>query len=157
MAIIFENHSKCSLCEQVLNNSNQYILYPPFMNNTKDKLFIFSDSGVHLECLTKNKFGNISLLFRKKYYESMPSINSICNIDGNLIKYPTDIISFGLLTSDITEELFEFNFWTVNKKNLAQWDSREKFKNSLKKFDEENKWKGVTEFNYLQYLILLLT
>jgi hypothetical protein len=157
MAIIFENHSKCPLCEQVLDNSNHYLLYPPFTNNTKDKLFIFSDNGVHLECLTKNRFGNISLLLRKKYYEAIPTANSICSIDGHLIKNPRDIISFGLLTSDVTEELFEFNFWTINKKNLVQWNDKDNFIKILIKFNEENKWKGVTEFNYLQYLITQIT
>jgi len=151
MAIIFENQSRCPLCNDVLNKSREYILIPPLISNQLDNLFIFSDAGVHLDCLDKcsakgKLFKHIDL-----YYQYSNRIRSI-TIDNN----KSDIIGFGLLTSNENEQLFKYNYNIFSKQELLEWKDLHVFKNLVYIFLEEQKWKGLNDFNYLEYLLEII-
>jgi len=156
MAIVFEDHSKCPLCNKILNNAEEYILFPPFIGNKKDPLFIFSDNGVHVKCLNEHPLGKHALLYLEKYDANIQSVKSGISTSGEVISNPANIIAFGLLTSDATEDLFKFNYFILNKANISEWKQRDEFIRIAARFNQEGKWEGITEFNYLDYLINLL-
>jgi hypothetical protein len=152
MAIVIENKSICPLCNKVLNTLREYTLFPPLTGNEKDKLFLISDEGVHVDCLEKNGLENLALYFRDEIGKQIP-LRLICHVDGQQLSNPENIILFGLLTSNEQEELSKFNFLTINRQNIKQWKEREQFIRLAREFIESGKWKGFLNFNYLEDLI----
>jgi len=157
MALIFENQSKCPLCIRVLNNEKAYIEIPSLTTNTKDRLYIFSDNGVHIDCLSKNKLKGILFTQLSEYNDNLLLEGARCIIDGKIIDNPRDVLNLGLLTSDKNEKLFKYNFVTIKKANIKEWKDRDEFIDLLNYFMSQGKWKSFSEFNYLEYLIEILS
>lgn len=148
MAIIIENQTRCPLCNDVLNKSRKYILVPPLISNKLDDLFIFSDTGVHVDCLDKspikeNLFKQINL--HDQYLNRMKLM---------MINYkPNNIIGFNLLTSDEKEPLYKYNYCIFSKQELLAWKELDIFRNLVCIYLAEKKWLGLNQFNYLEYLL----
>lgn len=153
MAIIFENLSTCPLCGTILNDEREFMLFPHFISNIHDPMSQFSDRGIHLDCLDKHPLKQDALLFTEEYHKVLPSPKSRSSIDGKLIENPEDILIIALLTSNREEELFKYNFLVLNKKNLSDWKERNRLIDLIHKYQEEGKWKNLSSFNYLDYLV----
>jgi len=157
MAIVFEGLSQCPLCEQVLDNSSEFIMTPPLTSNTKDALFIFSDAGIHVTCLNGHPQKESLLYQMQQSDEARDAANAVCIVDGKLITHPDDYLTTGMLTSDLHEPLVEFNFIILNRNNKYKWDKRNEFISLLKEFIKRGKWEPFGPFNYLEYLLKELT
>ncbi len=153
MALIIENSTKCPLCGEVLNDEKEFTGFPHFIANMKDVLAIFTDSGIHIECLNNHSLKNEALFYRDKFRATIPSPNSKCCIDNKLILKAEDIFSIPMLTSDVNEVLFRFNFLTFNKHNLSKWKDKLLFIKTAKQFIKDGKWLSLSDFNVLEYFI----
>ena len=151
MAIIFEGYSKCPICTKVLDRGKEFTAFPPLISNTRDKVYLFSDAGVHVDCLNEHPTGQLALFYRNEYHKSFES--NRCVTDGLAIEDPRNILNFGLLSSDTTEELSTFNFLKLNTLNIAKWRQREAFLQVADKFIKEGKWDGFMGFNSLERLM----
>jgi hypothetical protein len=153
MAIVIEGASECPLCKKVLDESSRYLMFPPLVSNVLDTLFIFSDSGVHADCLDADPRKALLLQHAALYYESLPPAGVVCITDGQLIDGPGNLLSWGLLTSDKEEELYRYNFISLNRKNIHYWQEKDRFVSVAEKFLQEGKWESLTDFNLLVYII----
>lgn len=153
MAIVIEEHSRCPLCDTVLNSSKEYLMTPPLISNTLDQLFILSDAGIHVDCLNNSKLKDKLLHHLASYNNRMPPSQIRCSIDNQLMQDPRDLLTFGLLTSDESESLFQYNFLSFNKRNIHKWESRLAFISTAEQFLLEGKWQGLGDFNYLSYML----
>lgn len=154
MALVFESFTPCVLCNEVVDASRQYIAFPPFIGNTKDPLYIFSDNVAHESCLNNHPYGPQAFACLDAYDACHPSRGFVCSIDGEPITDPHNFLSFGLLTSDPEEELYRFNFLTINKMNANDWPERDAFVRIAQAFLDAGKWEGTSRFNVLAYLML---
>ncbi|OCA77932.1 hypothetical protein BBH99_10390 [Chryseobacterium contaminans] len=148
MAIILENTSRCPLCNNILDDTKEYILTPPLISNELDKLFKLSDSGIHLDCLNKSHLNN--LLFK---YLELNRQYSITMRALMLKNNPKDIIGFNLLSSDEIEPINKYNYFIILKQDISKWTDFEYFNYVANDFLNKNKWKGVSQFNYLKNLL----
>lgn len=153
MAIVINAQSKCPLCNQIIVENEKIILFPPFVQNMKDSFYLFNDRGVHRTCLFKHPLGEQALLYLDEIIFKTRPENRRCDIGGNMIESIDNYLFIDLLTSDENEALYEFNFMTLDKRNISQWIDRFLFLNLASQFYEENKWESLTEFHYLKYLI----
>lgn len=153
MGIIIEKQSKCAICNTVLDNSKDYVIVPPLISNKKDNLFIFSDAGIHIDCINSNKFKNELIHHINLYNQEIPPSKQKCFIDGRIIDNPENYLFFGLLTSDESEELYNFNYLIFNKKNIQNWRDLNKFLLISGKFLSDNKWESLNDFNKLKYIV----
>lgn len=153
MAIIFEGSSECVICGKVLDKEEEYTGFAPLTSNTKDNLFLFSDAAMHVNCLYQHPIGKLALFYRGMYGESFEPERKRCIVDGQIITDPRNVINFGLLSSDATEELSKFNFLRLNKLNVGKWDRREEFLQIARKFIEDGKWVGFMGSNDLDRLM----
>lgn len=153
MAIIIEQQSECPICNTHLDENKEYLLIPPLIGNTKDSLFICSDSGIHVECLNRYQLKDKLLMHVALYDASFPLSKQKCGISGNIISNPINLLFFGLLTSDETEELYNFNYLSFDITNINKWADRNKFISVTKQFLFEEKWESLTEFNKLEYIL----
>jgi len=156
MALLFSGLTKCSICKKVIGESDQVYLFPSFVANSKDILFFFNDASFHLSCLKNHalcekaiQFSNIAIL------KGGPT-NRICEAGGNIIKNYADHIFIPLLTSNENEELFNYNFVTLDKNNLMLWKNREKFICEAKKFVADGKWGDFSKYKFLDDMIKIL-
>lgn len=137
MALVFEGKSKCPFCNSVLDKNKPYKMFPSFLLNIKDPLYIFNDATVHEECLEKH-------LLKDKIFEfirSTPLSEEVCHIGGNKIAQ-NDIIYFGCLTTE-NNELSEFNFLTFDRNNIFKWKDRERFIAIAQRYIEKGIWEDV--------------
>lgn len=69
------------------------------------------------------------------------------------ITVPENFYFLGLLTSDETEPLSQFNCLLFDKENLKDWKEKNQFLSLAKTFLEQDKWDSSTELNYLTWII----
>jgi hypothetical protein len=153
MAIVIQGLSICPICKKTLNSIDENILFPPFVQNTLDSFYLFNDIGVHKNCLDKHPLGALAKSYLEKIIEKTRPQNLKCDISGNLISSKDDFLFIDLLCSNKNEELSNFNFTIIDKKNIAKWAEKEHFLKVASNFLQEGKWKSFSSFNYLQYLI----
>lgn len=153
MAIIFEGMSTCPICNQVLDKEKPFMGFPPFTGNANDILFMFSDSGVHVDCLHHHPHGALALLHGDRCAEAIKPENRKCMIDGQIIEHMEHFIGFGMFTSDESEPLAKFNYMKISRLNLDRWQDREAFISIGTEFLQAGKWRSLTEVNGLQIAI----
>lgn len=148
MAIIFENITKCPLCNDVLNTEKEYFMTPNLTTNQLDELFLVSDVGIHTECLNRSPFKGKLIKFIGQYDSSLEKMRILAN------KYnPREIINFNLLSSNESEPLYKYNYLVIPKQELKIWNELDDFIEHANVFLDEGKWNGLNEFNYLEYLV----
>lgn len=157
MAIVIENLSECHICHKLLNKSKPFILLPPLISNMKDDLFHLSDSGIHVECLNRSELKEKLTKHVNAYQEHMPLTKLKCIVDGRTIDDPRNLLFLGLLTSDETESLHEFNYITVNLMNIKIWTDYDRFVHLASAFLSDGKWQSFGDFNELKYVLEMVT
>lgn len=50
MALIIQGKTKCSICNATLNEGDNIVMCPHFISDPNDRLWRFSDSGMHKTC-----------------------------------------------------------------------------------------------------------
>ena len=130
--------------------------FPPFIQNTKDIFYQFSDSSFHITCLKNHMLGEKAIEFSEKYFLNTKPENRKCIVDKKIIKDYDDYIFIDLLTSNISDKLYKFNFTTLNKNNLNRWTDRENFVFLAKRFINEGRWGDFSSYKYLDKLINLV-
>ena len=153
MALFLEGQTTCPICNKIIIDTAEAVLFPAFIPNIKDDMYLFSDSTVHEYCLINHRLGTKAIVYRDFFLKGIPSISSVCIVDNKIIKNPKDILFLGLLTSNDNEKLAKYNFVTLNKKNVFQWDFRDYFIEVSTSFLQEGKWKSEGG-NMLEYVLL---
>jgi len=152
MGIIIENKSICPICKLVLNNGKPYHIFPPLITNILDDLYLFSDAGVHMDCLNKSVFKAKLFYHLKIYNRRMLNQAAICAVSGEVISQ-ADLVSFGLLTSNEIDSLYQYSYMTFNRRNISRWPQKEEFIIVAEDFLRRGKWSSACGFNYLEYVL----
>ena len=153
MAIVFLNQSKCSICDTIMYEHEEIILFPAFTSNQKDPLYPFSDESLHYSCLGKHLLHQKALAFRETILSKTRPENRICDIGGNRIDQPENYLFIGLLTSDELNPLYAFNFMNIDIQNIPKWSKKEGFLSLLEQFSVEDQLQSSSSFDYLDYLM----
>jgi len=158
MALIIEGSTPCCLCGEVLNNIESYIGIPPLISNILDSLYQFSDNGVHIDCLAKSKHERLLKEHITNYNKGLPLSKLKCRVDGIRISSPDKLVSLGLLSSNIEDNLYRFNYIDLNRDNIKDRKGREDFLKIVRQYLKDEKWvSSFSKFNYLKYLLEELT
>ena len=143
MAIIIVGKSKCPICNKILQDVEDSTSFTAFIGNTKDELYIFNDAGLHTACLLNHPNGTRALELAEECHAAF--MKKKCIVTGETITDYREHFFLALLTSDVTEPLYRYNFITLNRKNIPAWKDREDFINTAEKFIAERKWANLTE------------
>jgi hypothetical protein len=157
MAVITLGATICPICQKVLYSLKDVCGFPAFIPNVKDKLYIFNDEACHVACLKNHVWGKQAMQLASDYQAR--SNNKICMAGGAVITKPDDYIFFPLLTSNDKEELYHFNFTTLNKNNISIWNDRQRFIDVATKFLHAGKWQdaGNENQNSLETLVQIIS
>ena len=147
MALV-NNKSECALCGKTINTHHKYIAFPAFVGNTIDPLFILNDAIVHEKCFESfayykemQKIQEIMDSVRKRGYTCMVCKEQIIN--------PDELISFGYITYDQEDPLFELNYKFVHKTCIHNREVFFEYIDRLQQLRDVKKWVGTG----IQYLI----
>ena len=127
--------------------------FPAFVPNLKDSLYEFNDQTLDFEYIKNHKYGEKAIQLAEKTIKESSPVNRICFFGRNIINNPDNYIFTGLLTSNEEEELYTYNFLTMDRNNLDKWSERKEFIRVAKEFIDLDKWKDLGEFKYLNNLI----
>ena len=127
--------------------------FPPFVANVKDLLYEFNDDCFEINYLKNHPRGELAVITAESFLINTRPNNRICTIGGNLITKSEDYIFVDLITSDKEEKLHQFNFITIDKNNLGEWDKKTEFINLLCEFQNTEKWESVKGIDYINVLI----
>lgn len=152
MAIIFMNQTLCP-CGKELKDNEQIFSFPAFVQNTKDPFYQFNDSTFHFGCLQKHILGDRAVEFANQFVLSTRPENRICSVGGNVIRNFDDYIFIDLLTSNEQEDLYKFNFTTLDRGKLKKWNDGSRFVTTATKFKNEGKWGDLSSHKHLDNLI----
>jgi hypothetical protein len=153
MALIIPGKTICPICQEVLHSHKDVYGFPAFIPNVKDKLYIFNDEACHKTCLENHIWGNQAMQLALEF--QMHLNTKVCAAGGNIITNPDDYIFLPLLTSDDSEELYRFNFTTLDRNNTPAWRDRQRFISVATEFIHEGKWQdaGNENSNYLESIV----
>lgn len=141
------------LLNNELGDKDKYV-FPAFVPNILDCLYEFNDKVLDRDFVINHKYGDLAIKYSKESIKSILPENRRCIVDNQLILNEEDYLYTGLLTSNSEEDLFNYNFITINKNNLSNWEDRGEFISYAKSFINDNKWKDIGDFKYLENLIL---
>ncbi|MCT2560617.1 hypothetical protein [Chryseobacterium herbae] len=153
MAIIIQNQSECPICHTILFDHQNIVMFPAFIPNVKDSMYLFNDAGIHYSCLEKHPLGTKALKFVEKVIFKTRPKNRICDISGNTIDLPENHLFTNLLTSNEKDELYSFNFMNIDIRNISKWKDKQNFIDAIERFEKEEKWETIGPFNYLEYVL----
>lgn len=147
MAQTYFDISECAVCGQLIRSGDDLVSFPPFVANTKDPLYVFNDATFHAHCARSHPLGENAISLSDKFISHTRPTNRICIVSHELIATPEEYVFTGVLTSDETESLSQFNFVTLNRKNIPLWNRREAFVNQLRHFIQQDKWQELSGGN----------
>lgn len=153
MALVILGSSKCCICNNIINENDNYRGFPAFISNTKDSLYKFNDAVLHKECLENDSLKDKLIKHLSLFENRLPPSEQTCIVDGLKMKDPMQQFNIGLLTSNEDDPLYKYNYIILNKHNINKWTALEEFISEVEKYLEEDKYKGFKGYNYLKYLI----
>jgi hypothetical protein len=157
MSILLLGLSECPICHKIINEGDNYYMFPHFVVNRKDPLYFVSDDSCHVECLLDANNGKKAIRYRNLFIAKTRPENRKCIVSGELITRQEDHCFIGYLTSNKSSNLHRFNFTHINKLNLAQWAEREYLVKELAKLRDSGEWHEGENGKYLDMLINELT
>ena len=154
MAILLLGKSICPICNETIMSTDEYRSFPAFAVNMLDPLFFFSDSSFHWQCLTRHASGAKAISLSERFLEQIKPSNRICYIGGNLIARQEDHIFIDLLSSDPSDNLYQYNFLHLDRNNLGRWEQRGKIVSQLLALQKNGTWQELnSKHSYLGTLI----
>ncbi len=148
----YNNEVNCSICNKPIMMLGGAYKFPAFVANGKDVMSFYNDRLFHLSCLQTAEGQKAINLAEKCLFEVSPK-NRICSIGQNLITSPDNYLFITLLTSNENEILYNLNFRTFDKRNLASWSEKSEFISALMQFKTAGKWEDLSDFKYVEFLI----
>jgi hypothetical protein len=136
MAILFNNITKCGLCNKVINVEDEIIAFPAFILDKCDPLFKFTDSVYHKSCLLDNYLGEAASQRLAFFLNNTGPSKRKCIVCKSEIINPDDYLLIDYLTSDKRHFLFKYNYTHIHKSHLNKWKDREKVINNLIKLKD---------------------
>lgn len=114
-----------------------------FIDNRFDALYPLSGRPLHKDCFEAHPLRERAIRFNNERIEKTKRECRICHICGKLID--SDWFSLGLISSDPSSPLFEFNHLHFHRSELAHWNELGRFQRILRESVEKHLYSGSLE------------
>jgi hypothetical protein len=142
MAILILGKSICPLCNQVIKENDDIVMFSPFVSNKKDDLWFISDAVVHKNCRHKIPILERAInLHKEKEYSTLIE-NRLCNVCGEKVDNLEDYLTIGCISSDKDSDLYQFNFLNFHTSHVQYWKDLKKFLFLISKAKGEKKFEN---------------
>lgn len=142
MAIFIVGKTQCPLCEQIIEEGEEIVSFPPFIPNDLDPLWIFSDGVFHAACFYREPLANKAVLRYEELRQKNGPGNRICVVCSSEIKDPDEYITLGHLTEDEKHPLFKYNYAQVHRSCLSKWSEVPFLCQEIRQLSQSGTWGG---------------
>ncbi len=134
---------QCVLSGRTITSVNEAVMFPPFVSNEADELFVFSDAVVHADIFREHPLASRAQARYEEFHERMAPANRLCVACGQRITDPDDYLCLGHLIADSTQALHRFNYAHFHRSCLSRWPELPVLICELKMLSATGAWKGV--------------
>jgi hypothetical protein len=110
----------CPICAEKILGTDEVVMFPPFVPNKRDSLYLFSDGVFHRTCFDGHPLSGKATKYGNEARNQALPWNRVCVACNQLITDPEDYFSAGYLTNDRASPAFVFNFVQFHKKTFSR-------------------------------------
>ena len=132
----------CPLCGGSIEEGQEVVMFPPFIENEIDPLWLFNDAVFHENCFCCH---SLAAQAEARYAEMKQKLQSgpkICAVCGDVISNPDDYFVIGYLTADRTHPLYQYNYTQFHRSHLPRWLPLPLVYEQLRELQRLGVWKG---------------
>lgn len=138
---VFIAGMKCPLCGLSIVREDRRRMFPPFVRNRRDPLYVFHDARVHGDCLSRHpRKGEVEVVMRLR--ESARESPRTCAACHEPILLSRDGFSTEYLTSDEASPMFEFNYVNLPRAHFSRWPRWSEFAHLAATLQASEAWDG---------------
>jgi len=121
MALVLIGKTCCLVCGQPIMDLADVGVFPSFIENERDPLFIFNDSVSHRRCLASHPLaGRVADRFRE--FEAAKAVwPPVCCVCQKTIAKPDDFFATGRITGNARHNLYPYNYSYMHKHCICSW------------------------------------
>ena len=142
MALLLRGRTLCPICGKVIGAEEEATLFPHFILNEKDPLYVLSDSACHSACVSRDTLGSLMAVAFEDYLGNTGPGKRICRVCTKEVSDPDDYLLMGYLADPSTDQLGIFNYTHLHKSHIAKWSQAEQFLTLAKATLDSNRWHG---------------
>lgn len=140
---IFVPGIRCSISGREISSAEEAVLFPAFVANEADPLYIFSDAVIHKEIFDTHPLSaSANARLAEVACRALPA-NRRCRICKKLVENPDDFIGLGHLVAVEDHPLHEWNYACFHRSCLVGWSDRERLVGLLEALDKSGNWRGA--------------
>jgi len=117
-------------------------MFSPFVADSSDPLFVFSDAAVHNVCFARHPLSEQASRWHDEAVHHRKASDRICCACRKLVLDPDDYFGTGLLSRDVANPLYEFNFVHVHRSHAGKWKRFDQFRRRMEEAQASGAWRG---------------
>ena len=133
---------RCVLSGKVISSCDEAVVFPPFVSNEVDELFVFSDAVIHAEVFKQHPLASKAQERFEEFRQKMAPNNRNCFICAQLVNNPDDYFGIGYLTADRQNELFLYNYAHFHMSCIRSWVELNVMVLKLQQLNFTDEWQG---------------
>lgn len=142
MAILIRGKTQCPICGGVIEEGDNAALFPHFVLNEADPLYLLSDSACHVACVENDRLGRSMLAASEQCVANTGPGKRICIVCRSEVLNPDDYLLIGYLADPEKHPLGTFNYTHLHKIHIRDWRQARAFLALAKAVLAEGKWQG---------------
>lgn len=124
MSLLLRGRTVCPLCDNVIGETDEAVLFPAFSWSDQDPLLLFNDAVFHASCFDADpRAGEASHVIAELLANTGPG-HRACIVCANQVTDPDDYLLLPRFTDDVSEPLHRFNYTHLHKSHIARWKDR---------------------------------
>ena len=139
---IFVAGTRCPLCGQAIQSVVDAVMFPPFVSNQADPLFVFNDAAIHAACFRNHPLADVAQARYEELRDRTDPKNRPCFVCGAQITDPDDYLGLGHIVDDPKQQLHKFNYAQFHRSCVGGWSALADLLRDLEALDASGKWKG---------------
>ncbi len=139
---IFIPGSKCAITGRPIEMARDATMFPSFISNKNDPLYIFNDAIVCTVEFHKHPLSRKALARYNEYIEKNSPERRICYICNKPILFADEYLGLGHLTDESSNPLHQFNYAHFHRSCLIKWTGLPKLIHDIEIMDQSGEWGG---------------
>lgn len=133
---------KCAISGRPITTLSEAVVFPAFVANEADPLFVFSDAVVHADVFSAHPLAPAAQARYEEARVRTAPDQRHCLVCGRIVADPNDYVGLGHLVGDRQHLLYRFNYAHFHRSCLIGWDPLEELIAELDRLNRSNRWKG---------------
>jgi len=121
MALLVRGRTRCVVCDEVVEESDEVVGLPAFVRDRTSELFRFSDGVIHAACLTTDPLAQRAASLAQEAIDRLGPGNRLCEVCGEEVRDPDDYMTLGFLTDDDESSASTLNWLQFHRSHLHLW------------------------------------